>query len=94
MLFRSEPAVATIDRRNGRLLKTPDIISRGFIYLKENNDMLVGIRTKLKSLLERIPKSAEPEPDYIKGLIRDQIGQFLYTKTKRRPMILPVLIEL
>ena len=86
--------IATIDRRNGRLLKTPDIISRGFIYLKDNQELLHGMRTKLKGLLERIPKSAEPEPDYIKGLIRDQIGQFLYTKTKRRPMVLPVLIEL
>ncbi len=86
--------IATLDRHNGRLLKTPDIISRGFIYLKENNDLLDGIRIKLKSLLERIPRTNQPEPDYIKGLIRDQIGQFLYTKTKRRPMILPVLIEI
>ncbi|MBU6141868.1 RNase J family beta-CASP ribonuclease [Patescibacteria group bacterium] len=86
--------IVTIDRRNGRLLKTPDIISRGFIYLKDNQELLHGMRTKLKSLLERIPKSTEPEPDYVKGLIRDQIGQFLYTKTKRRPMVLPVLIEL
>ncbi|MDE2001864.1 MAG: hypothetical protein KGI60_04860, partial [Patescibacteria group bacterium] len=51
-------------------------------------------RGKLKSVLSRIPASAEPEPDYVKGLIRDQIGQLLYTKTKRRPMVLPVLIEL
>jgi len=86
--------IATIDRQTGRFLKTPDIISRGFIYLKENKHLLDDIRTKLKSVIGRIPRSAEPEPDYIKTLIRDQIGQLLYNKTKRRPMILPVLIEI
>jgi ribonuclease J len=86
--------IATIDRRTGRFLKTPDIISRGFIYLKENKQLLDDIRTKLKAVLGRIPRSAEPEPDYVKSLIRDQIGQLLYNKTKRRPMVLPVLIEI
>ncbi|MDP3901750.1 MAG: ribonuclease J [bacterium] len=86
--------IATIAREDGKLLKTPDIISRGFIYLKENKDLLNDIRSKLKSILVRIPRHQHPEPDYIKSLIRDQIGKLLYTKTKRRPMILPVLIEI
>ena len=85
--------ITTIDRENGRLLKTPDIISRGFIYLKENKELLDDIRMKLKSILTRIPRHTHPEPDYLKSLIRDQIGQLLYNKTRRRPMILPVLIE-
>ncbi len=86
--------IATLDRRTGRMLKTPDIISRGFIYLKENKQMLDDIRLKLKNVLGKIPRNNQPEPDYVKGLIRDQIGQLLYNKTKRRPMVLPVLIEL
>lgn len=86
--------IVTINRETGQLLKTPDIISRGFIYLKENKDLLDQIRLKLKSLLVRLPKQNRPEPDYIKSLIRDQIGQLLYNKTKRRPMVLPVLIEI
>ncbi len=86
--------IATIDRRTGRMLKTPDIISRGFIYLKENKQLLDDIRMKLKNVLGKIPRNNQPEPDYVKGLIRDQIGQLLYNKTKRRPMVLPVLIEL
>lgn len=86
--------IATINREHGQLLKTPDIISRGFIHLKENKELLDQIRTKLKSLLVRIPRQTRPEPDYIKSLIRDQIGQLLYNKTKRRPMVLPVLIEI
>ena len=86
--------IATVDKNSGRFLKTPDIVSRGFIYLKENKDLLDEIRIKLKAIVGRIPRHQEVEPDYIKSLIRDQIGQLLYNKTKRRPMVLPVLIEI
>ncbi|MDD5431080.1 MAG: ribonuclease J [Candidatus Pacebacteria bacterium] len=85
--------IATISRENGRFIKNPDIISRGFIYLKENKELLDAIRTKLKHILGRLPRHQHPEADYIKTLVRDQIGQLLYTKTKRRPMVLPVIIE-
>lgn len=85
--------IATIDRASGKILKNPDIISRGFIYLKENKTLLDEIRRRLRGILGRIPRQ-ESDPDYVKMLIRDQIGQFLYQKTKRRPMVLPVLIEI
>jgi len=85
--------IATIDRQNGKLLKNPDVISRGFIFLKENKTLIDDIRNKLKNVLIRIPFNQKPDPDYIKGIIRDQIGQLLWNKTKRRPMVLPVLIE-
>ena len=86
--------IVTIDRDKSRLLKNPDIISRGFIYLKENQELLDEIRKRLRSLLQRLPSYREVETDYLKTLIRDQVGQFLYNKTKRRPMILPVVIEI
>lgn len=85
--------IATLDRRTGRFLKNPDIISRGFILLKSNTDLVEDIRKKVKSIVGRIPRLQSIEPDYLKTLIRDQVGQFVYTKTKRRPMILPVVIE-
>ena len=86
--------IITLDRKNGRLLKNPDIISRGFIYLREHQDILDEIRKRLRGITTRLPNYQEVEPDYLKALIRDQIGQFLYNKTKRRPMILPVVIEI
>ena len=86
--------IATIDRTHGRLLKNPDIISRGFIYLKENQEILDEIRNRIRGLLSRLPQDQEVEPEYIKTLIRDQVSQFLYNKTKRRPMVLPVIIEI
>ncbi len=86
--------IVTIDRDKGKLLKNPDIISRGFIYLKENQEILEDTRKRIRNLIERLPNYQPIEADYLKTLLRDQIGQFLYNKTKRRPMILPVVIEI
>ncbi|OGY57406.1 MAG: hypothetical protein A3E61_00395 [Candidatus Colwellbacteria bacterium RIFCSPHIGHO2_12_FULL_43_12] len=86
--------IATIDRKTGRILKNPDIISRGFIYLKDNQQILDEIRNKIRHIINRIPKDQAIDPDYLKTLFRDQIGQFIYSKKNRRPMILPVVIEI
>lgn len=84
--------IATIDKHTGRILKNPDIISRGFIYLKDNAEMLDEIRKRIRAMVGKI-NPQHIEADYLKSMIRDQIGQFLFTKTHRRPMILPVVIE-
>ncbi len=86
--------ITTIDKKTGRVLKNPDIISRGFIYLKENQTLLDEIRKRVRGIIGRIPRYQPLDADYVKSLIRDQVGQFLYNKTKRRPMVLPVLIEI
>lgn len=85
--------IATLDRKTGKLIKNPDIISRGFIYLRENQQLLRDIRAKIKSIVNRIPRHQQVESDYIKALFRNQIGEFVFKKTHRRPMILPVIIE-
>jgi ribonuclease J len=85
--------IVTMDTKTGELIGNPDIISRGFIYLKENKDLVEKARTRVKHLLrDSDPRSATFE-DYIKNKIRNDIGQLLFTKTQKRPMILPVLIE-
>jgi len=86
--------IISMERNKMKLIKSPDIISRGFIYLKENQQVLDEIRKRIRGLLGRLPANQEPDPDYLKTLIRDQVGQFIYNKTKRRPMILPVIIEI
>ncbi len=86
--------ITTVDRKTGRVVKNPDIISRGFIYLRENQELLDEIRRKIRSIFGRIPHHQQVDTDYLKALIRDQVGQFLYNKTKRRPMVLPVIIEI
>ena len=86
--------IATIDRKTGAVLKNPDVISRGFIYLKESQEIVNEIRKRIRTIVGNIPRGQQLDPDYLKNLIRDQIGQFLYNKTFRRPMILPVIIEI
>ena len=85
--------IITLDRGTGRILKTPDIISRGFIYLRENKEILDEIRRRIRGVIGRIPKNQPLDSEYLKSLIRDQVGQFVYNKTKRRPIVIPVVIE-
>ena len=86
--------IVTIDRQTGQVRNSPDIISRGFIYMRESKELLYQTRQKVKDIVHRAAGSkGQFDEDYIKDQIRDKIGQFLYTKTERRPMVLPVLIE-
>jgi len=85
--------IVTIEKKTGKLIGNPDIISRGFIYMKQNKKLLNQVREKVRKISQdRDPRTAADEA-YIKSKIRDTIGQFLFTKTERRPMILPVVIE-
>ncbi len=84
--------ISTINSKTGKLLNNPDIISRGFIYMKENKELIEKVRNKVKKILtENDPRNTFDS--YLKDKIRNDLGQFLYTKTQKRPMILPVLIE-
>lgn len=85
--------IVTIDRKSGRLVKNPDIISRGFIYLREHQELLNEIRSKVRSIVGQLPRQYNLDVDYLKSLFRDQVGRFIYSKTNRRPMVLPVIIE-
>lgn len=84
--------IVTLDKHSGRVLKNPDIISRGFIYLKESAELLDEIRKRIRAIVGRM-QPQHIDSDYLKTLMRDQVGQFLFAKTRRRPMILPVVIE-
>jgi ribonuclease J len=85
--------ITTISRSNGKVLKNPDIISRGFVYLRDNQALLNNIRRKIRGIVGRMPNRQSLDVDYIKSLIQDQIGSYLFKQTARRPMILPVIIE-
>ncbi len=86
--------ITILDAKTGKIYGSPDIISRGFIYLKENQELLKEVRHKIRQIVEHT-SSAETtlNTDYIKNNLRDKIGQFLFSKTERRPMVLPVVIE-
>lgn len=85
--------VTLIDSRSGKVRGSPDIISRGFVYLKENKELLTQVRKKIRAIVEK--KAVRPiNWTYLKEALRDEIGLFLFQKTERRPMVLPVVIEI
>jgi ribonuclease J len=85
--------ITTIDSKTGKLIQNPDIISRGFVFLKDNKILIEDIRQKVKKLVIKSDPSTWADTNQIKNNIRDKIGQFVFTKTEKRPMILPVVIE-
>ncbi len=85
--------IATIDAKAGDIIGNPDIISRGFIYMKENRDLIEKTRMKVKKIVKDKNPLSPADDDYIKNKIRNDIGQFLFKQTKRKPMVLPVLIK-
>jgi len=86
--------VAAVDRKTGRVQGSPDIISRGFVYLRESKELLKMTRKKVVDIINKATGSGGTVNwNYAKDEIRNKIGEFLYSKTERRPMVLPVIIE-
>ena len=85
--------IATIDAKTGNIIGNPDIISRGFIYMKESRDLIEKTRMRVKKIVKDKNPMTPADDDFIKNKIRNDVGQFLFTQTKRRPMVLPVVIK-
>ncbi len=88
--------IVTLDRSSGKLISQPDILSRGFIYMKNNDELIREVKHEVRKMTEGQSQSKqklEPNFAYLRQAIRDQVGEYLFSKTQRRPMILPVVIE-
>jgi ribonuclease J len=86
--------VATVDISTGKLRKSPDIISRGFVYLKESQDLLHQSRQIIKKTVEESAHNMNPiNFEYIKTQIGDNLSKFLFQKTAKRPLVIPVLLS-
>ncbi|MFH1661755.1 MAG: ribonuclease J [Candidatus Falkowbacteria bacterium] len=85
--------IATIDSKTGEPIGNPDIISRGFVYMKENRELIQKTRMKVKKIVKDHDSRTPADTDNIKNKIRNDVGQFLFKQTKRRPMVLPVVIK-
>jgi len=87
--------VAVIDRTTGKIKGSPDIISRGFVYLRESKDLLKETRNRTVDIINKaVAGNGAVNWSHVKDDIRTKIGDFLFTKTERKPMILPVIIEI
>jgi len=86
--------IVAIDK-NRNLVNRPDIISRGFVYMKSSEELMKDIKTKVAKIVADHTKKSPKEKNWspLRARIRDELGQFLFSKTERRPMILPVVIE-
>lgn len=86
-------AVLAIDKDAKEIISGPDIISRGFVYVKDSNDLLNETTDLIKREVEYCLDNDILDWYSIKSKIKSSLGQFLYTKTKRKPMIIPVIVE-
>jgi len=86
--------VTVVDKQTGKVKGSPDIISRGFVYLRESKELLRDTRRKTIDIIHKATSSGGAVNwTYIKDEIRQKISQFLFSKTQRRPIVLPVVIE-
>ncbi len=85
--------VVTMDRSEGKVISGPDIISRGFVYVRESEDLMDEAREVVQRRLNQMEEKGIKEWSQLKNGIRDSLKDFLYQKTQRRPMILPVIME-
>ena len=91
--------VLTIDKETGEVLSGPDVISRGFVYVRESEDFMDEARDVIVKALEGAESDGQGQPGkrswgFTKNLIRDSLGDYVFTKLKRRPMILPIIMEI
>lgn len=86
--------VVSINKENGTIISGPDIVSRGFVYVRESEKLMDEVRDKVKLILDKCSDNGKMEWSNIKVQVRDSLGRFLYEKTRRRPMILPIIMDI
>jgi len=87
--------IVTVNHETGQIVTSPDIISRGFIYMRENENLVHKARAEVKRLFAKHAADRKARGDWalIKTKLREDLGKFLYRETERRPMVIPVIIE-
>jgi ribonuclease J len=86
--------VASIERASGQLVAGPDVVSRGFAYMRQNNDLLEATREVIRDALnKRNGSRTQTDSAFVNRKIKEVVSDFLYQKTRRRPMVLPLVME-
>lgn len=86
-------AVVAIDKQTGAIASGPDIVSRGFVYIRESEQLLDEAKQRVAETLSQLEAPQRMQWNTLKNSMRDTLGRFLYGRTQRRPIILPVVIE-
>jgi len=87
-------AVITMAKDRGEVVAGPDLISRGFVYVRESESLMEEAREQVRQVLEKCEENRVTEWSAIKNRVRESLGRFLFEKTRRRPMILPIIMEI
>jgi len=85
--------VVSINKENGEVISGPDIVTRGFVYVRESEQLIENAKAKVREAMEQCTRKNITEWAIIKSQIRDKLGKHLYEKTGRRPMIMPIIME-
>lgn len=85
--------VVTVSAETGELITTPDVISRGFIYMKESEEMLEHAKEIVVNIVDECYRNGTSDWSTLKGFIKNELSNYLYDMTKRSPMILPIIID-
>ncbi len=85
--------VLTLDSASGTVLAGPDIVSRGFVYVRDSEDLMESARAVLAETVESLEEKSITDWNKIKGDIRDNLSDFVWHETQRRPMIIPIIME-
>ena len=85
--------VLTLDSASGTVLAGPDIVSRGFVYVRDSEDLMESARSILKDTVEELEENNITDWNKIKGDIKDNLSDFVWRETQRRPMIIPIIME-
>jgi ribonuclease J len=85
--------VLALDQASGYLVSGPDIVSRGFVYVKESDELMEEARERMTEVIENCLDRGITDWGKIKNSIKDSLGDYVWKKTKRRPMILPIILE-
>ena len=85
--------VAAIDRASGEIISGPDIVSRGFVYVRENEDLIKDAREVALQALEESIFAGNRDWNAIKNSVREEMRRFIFRRTKRDPIILPIFLD-
>lgn len=86
--------ILTVDRHTSEIVTSPDIISRGFVYMRAAESLIHRARGEIRNIFKRHTMQGKPADwSYMKTTLREEMGEFLFKETKRRPMVIPVIIE-
>ena len=86
--------VATVDEESSLILSGPDIVSRGFVYVRENEALMEEARKQVTRTIEKWLRGRQSRDRmHLKNTVRDELSKFLYARTGRKPMVLPVIMN-